>query len=145
MKDGLHSWCKSCFNKRNTNYQKLNKDKKSAWQKKYYYKNREKILEHQKLFQKQKRKIDPDFREKEKIKYHNRQARIRKNGGTFTLKEWRALKKKCNYTCQKCFKKEPAIKLTIDHIIALFNKGENTIKNIQPLCGSCNSIKGTKW
>ena len=144
MKDGLHSWCKDCFNKENLKYHRKSPEKNRQWQKKYYYKNRKKILEKHKKYQQQKRKLSLEFREKEKIKWHNRQARIRKNGGTFTLKEWKSLKKKFNYTCLMCGKKEPEIKLTIDHIIALINGGEHTIKNIQPLCGSCNSKKGTK-
>ncbi len=62
----------------------------------------------------------------------------------FTLQEWKKLKKKFNYTCKMCGKREPEIKLTKDHIIALNNKGNNTIQNIQPLCQSCNSKKGHK-
>jgi len=70
--------------------------------------------------------------------------RIKKCRGNFTLQEWEDLKKKCNYTCQMCGKKEPEIKLTIDHIIPISRGGINYIKNIQPLCRSCNSIKGIK-
>ena len=60
------------------------------------------------------------------------------------LEEWENLKKKFNYKCLKCGKKEPAIKLTIDHIIPISKNGKNIIKNIQPLCRSCNSSKGNK-
>jgi len=143
-RDGLNSWCKNCFNKKSLEYHRLNKEKNRQWQKKYYYSNQESILVKAKKYQQEKRKSSEDFREKENIRWHNRQARIRENGGTFTLKEWQDLKKKYNYTCQMCGKKEPEIKLTKDHIISLKNKGKNIIENIQPLCGSCNSKKGTK-
>jgi len=58
------------------------------------------------------------------------------------LEEWKELKKKYNYTCLMCGKKEPEIKLSIDHIIPVSEGGTNWIENIQPLCRSCNSKKG---
>lgn len=61
-----------------------------------------------------------------------------------TLKEWVELKKQYNYTCPCCNRKEPEIKLTIDHIIPLAKNGKDTQDNIQPLCVSCNSKKNTK-
>lgn len=65
-------------------------------------------------------------------------------GGEFSLSEWEALKKKYNYTCLKCGKSEPTIKLTADHVIAVINMGTSNIENIQPLCVSCNTSKGTR-
>lgn len=32
--------------------------------------------------------------------------------------------------------------LSVDHVISLFNGGDDTINNKQPLCRSCNSSKG---
>jgi len=62
----------------------------------------------------------------------------------FTWQDWAEIKEKYDYTCLKCGRREPEIKLTIDHIIPLKHGGTNTKDNIQPLCTSCNSSKGTK-
>ena len=64
--------------------------------------------------------------------------------GTITAYEWMDLKKKYNYTCLRCGKKEPEIKLTLDHVVPLIVGGKNIIENAQPLCKPCNSSKYTK-
>ena len=73
-----------------------------------------------------------------------RYARERGAIGSHTLEEWEDLKKKYNYTCPMCGRREPEIKLTKDHIIPLSEGGTDYIWNIQPLCRSCNSKKGKK-
>lgn len=78
------------------------------------------------------------------IHSHIRRARVTKAGGFFTIGEWENLKAQYNFTCLGCNKKEPDIKLTIDHIVAISKGGSNNIENIQPLCGSCNSKKGSR-
>lgn len=79
-------------------------------------------------------------------------------GGFHTLFEWQVMKKRYNYTCPICGKKEPEIILTRDHVIPITKWDEwlntqnkkkvpfkcNDIWNIQPLCLSCNSKKGVK-
>ena len=61
----------------------------------------------------------------------------------FTAGQWRALKQQYSNTCLCCLRSEPEIKLCVDHVIPLSKGGPNTIDNIQPLCKSCNSSKGT--
>lgn len=58
--------------------------------------------------------------------------------GHFTVEEWKTLKAEHNYRCLHCGEEKF---LTPDHIIALTNGGTNFIKNIQPLCKSCNDRK----
>jgi 5-methylcytosine-specific restriction endonuclease McrA len=74
----------------------------------------------------------------------NRYARKKSAGGSITLEQWEELKRYYNYTCLRCGRQEPEIVLTMDHVIPITRGGINAIENIQPLCGSCNSSKGTQ-
>lgn len=65
-------------------------------------------------------------------------------GNGFTKKEFKSLCRKLNCRCLKCTEIFPIEKLTADHIVPLFVGGSDSIENIQPLCRSCNSSKGTK-
>lgn len=60
--------------------------------------------------------------------------------GNFTKEEWLALCEKYDFKCINC----GAAEQHADHVIPLSKGGMNTIDNIQPLCRSCNSRKGTK-
>ncbi len=73
-----------------------------------------------------------------------RKERLRKNGGFHTLGEWELLKKRFNYTCPACGRKEPEIKLGKDHIVPVSEGGGSYISNIQPLCFRCNKRKNTR-
>ena len=73
---------------------------------------------------------------------HSRRTRIKEV--KFSVAEWKGIKAFYNYTCLCCGRGEPEILLTPDHIHPLVKGGLNCKENIQPLCGSCNSSKGTK-
>lgn len=128
-------------------------------------KNREKVLiRRREIYQQDKEKIELqnrawELRNPEKVyltrkiwKQNNkercrqykytRRAREHKNGGRITSKEIKSLFEFYKYKCLSCGKKDKNI--TLDHVIPLALRGENSILNAQPLCLSCNDKKGIK-
>jgi 5-methylcytosine-specific restriction endonuclease McrA len=79
----------------------------------------------------------------EYVAWHSRRRRLRKMNapGSHSVEDWIEMKKKFDFTCQICGRKEPEIKLTEDHIIPLARGGSDDIDNIQPLCLPCNQSK----
>jgi len=89
-----------------------------------------------------------------KAKLHRRNARIRGNGGSWTGKQWVALKAAHEDKCLGCGRTETEViamgrKLVPDHIKPLSLGGANSIENLQPLChgdgSSCNMLKSARW
>jgi len=54
---------------------------------------------------------------------------------------WNNKLEQLKFTCQHCGGRE---EITIDHVIPLSKGGSNEIKNLQPLCRSCNCRKGAR-
>lgn len=73
-----------------------------------------------------------------------RRARKRNAPGRFTLQEWERLKALFDYRCLRCLRREPQVRLTVDHVVPLIAGGSNYISNLQPLCKPCNSSKREK-
>jgi 5-methylcytosine-specific restriction endonuclease McrA len=115
-------------------YETENKEKINKKSLERYYKNKEKWQQRTTNW----RRRNPD---KVAAANHKRRNKIKNNGGNYTDYEWKKLCKQYEYRCIACGKKT---KLTVDHVIPLDLGGANTIDNIQPLCKSCNSSKGTK-
>ena len=129
-----------------------NREYNKEYLKEYRKLNREKLLEknrkYNKVHSKERIEYNREWRKNHKDKYRH-QKRIRKARekgaiGSYSLEEWKGLKKKYNYTCPCCGRKEPEIELVADHMVSLKKGGENTIDNIQPLCRACNSRKYVK-
>jgi 5-methylcytosine-specific restriction endonuclease McrA len=134
-------------------YDQANKQRKRERRKEYYRNNpeaqerdRRAVREHQRAHPEKQRererkwiKANPD---KKRAAVHRRRAREQAAEGSFTDAEWSALKAFYNHACLCCGKREPEIRLTVDHVIPLEKGGSNFISNIQPLCASCNSAKG---
>jgi 5-methylcytosine-specific restriction endonuclease McrA len=98
------------------------------------------------------RKVHPEYMaawqknnpQKVLVESHAYRARISGTGGSFTIQEWQTLLAQYNWTCPGCGRKEPNIKLTVDHIIPISKGGSGNIENIQPLCKLCNCKKYTR-
>ncbi len=73
---------------------------------------------------------------------HKRRALKANSSGQYTRQEWEALCERHHYRCLACGRQ--GVALTVDHVVALTRGGDNTIDNIQPLCGPCNSRKATQ-
>jgi 5-methylcytosine-specific restriction endonuclease McrA len=54
---------------------------------------------------------------------------------------WKVLKRD-NFTCTKCGRKPPTVRLEVDHIYPLSKGGTNTEQNLATICTICNSGKG---
>jgi 5-methylcytosine-specific restriction endonuclease McrA len=78
-----------------------------------------------------------------RIEYNNKRRATKASvGGVVLSSEWESLLDKYNHVCLRCGRDN--VKLTLDHVVPISKGGRNTIDNIQPLCGKCNSFKSTK-
>lgn len=87
------------------------------------------------------RTLNPEYVSWSKNQWHHRR---RNADGKHSYGEWETLKAQYNWTCPCCKKREPKMKLSVDHIVPLSKGGSNNIENIQPLCRSCNCKKNNK-
>jgi len=142
-KDGYQSYCKSCMYKwKDNNKSKVNlhkhkyniSDNNKIVQKKYYLNNKEYIS---------------DYWKTEKGKFVLKISKLKRKGirHSFTYKEWMNKIKETNGVCPNCGENVGIYNLTLDHIIPINSVPIGTyysLKEVQPLCKSCNSSKGDK-
>lgn len=137
-KDGYNNYCKLCISEYAKKRYIKNKDYILSSNSKWRQNNKNRFKELVKNW----RKVNAD---RVRLYSNNRNAINRSAPGKLLLSEWLEIKLNNNLTCLGCSKREPIIKLTIDHIIPLSKGGTNDKHNIQPLCGMCNSIKGDRY
>jgi 5-methylcytosine-specific restriction endonuclease McrA len=167
-KYGVRSICKACaakyrkdnydpayyreWDKKNPNKVKTKAKKWRAknpdYRKNHYEKNKEKVLEQSREWYRENktRKLEtskawktPD---KASVIYHTRRAKLKGNGASLAISEWQEILRKYGNKCLCCGRKD--VKLTMDHVVPISLGGTHTADNVQPLCQSCNSAKGTK-
>jgi len=109
---------------------------------KYRINNRDKIKEHNKRFKNTERgKIIIQRCNR------NRWAAIHQTKHNFTIDEWLIKLANTNGICPICMENVGVEFLTMDHIIPVSKAPRGfiyTIKDVQPLCRSCNSKKGNR-
>jgi 5-methylcytosine-specific restriction endonuclease McrA len=119
-------------------YYQENKEAVAAYNKKWRVENKERIHQVRKIYISQNRT-------KSQAACQRRRARIAGASGGHTHEEVQYLKEIQGFKCLMCKRPEPAIKLTLDHIVPLSKGGGNGIGNCQMLCKSCNSSKNDNY
>ena len=110
------------------------RERATAKQRRWRAENRDRELE----LARERHKKNP---EKNTARMQRYLAKKAQNGGSFTGEEWLALCEAYDNRCLWCGESKP---LTADHIVPVSEGGSSDIGNIQPLCRSCNSRKGTQ-
>lgn len=148
--DGYRNECKLCIKEYNINYRKNNieklKEKRKIYNKKnsknnvdrvrrWRKKNREKHRENNRRYNK--KHLEKE-RLRQKIKEAKRRDKISEKSFNILPKE---IKRIYSSSCVFCGSKE---NIAADHIIPISKGGRTSIGNLQPLCKTCNSSKGSK-
>jgi 5-methylcytosine-specific restriction endonuclease McrA len=151
-KDGgkrRRSVCRDCKNRRNAEYKAANRQKVKAGDAAYREARRSELTDRQRAWREAHperylaihsgwKKRNPDA---VRAMGNKRRVLVEQAGPHYTAAEWKALKAAYDYRCLMCKRREPEIRLTVDHIVPISLGGANTIDSVQPLCRSCNSKK----
>ena len=151
-KEQTAAWGKTNRESKRASYTKwanANPEKVKARRKAYYENNKEEALAYSAAYRldnpenvkenlAQWKRENPD-----KVSALQQKRRTAKTqaGGAYISAQWIALCNKYDNRCLCCDKKRT---LTPDHVVPVSKGGTSNIDNIQPLCGPCNSRKGTK-
>jgi 5-methylcytosine-specific restriction endonuclease McrA len=125
--------CKPCRKEQAQEWRAANPEQLALQQHRSYLANRETRLA-------DKRRWRSENREQTNLASRLKKQR-RRATGTLTAAEWAAILDRYGQICLACGIDGP---LTVDHVIPISVGGLNTPDNVQPLCGPCNSSKGTK-
>ncbi|MGE3583054.1 MAG: HNH endonuclease [Hyphomonadaceae bacterium] len=72
----------------------------------------------------------------------SRRLRLARQKGTHNATEWQALLDIFQDTCVSCGASN-GVQICKDHIVPLYQDGDDSISNIQPMCRKCNAAKGS--
>lgn len=144
-KDGRSARCKECTASRNAQFRQAHPDHNRIWR----LANRAKVA----MYRSHNRRKNVDqvrryrrfWKRTHRAVYnrlsHLRRSRVAALHEAYTIQEWRDLCERYGNICLACGRQG---NLTVDHVIPISKGGSNSIENIQPLCGTCNSIKHSK-
>lgn len=160
-----YSFCKACSAKRAIKYREIRKESSRRWydentdrarakfkawatanraynlarRRAYYAANRDESLQRSREW-----RIQHPERWNDLMRAHRaaRRSREEASGGKFSPDEWASLKAQYGNACLCCGRTD--LPLAADHVVPVKLGGTSDIRNIQPLCRSCNSKKGTK-
>ena len=118
---------------------KKNPEKRRKNERRYYARNRQKIRAKQAAYVLQ----NKDHKDRKRVRKHNRLARQRGAGGSFSSQDIRTIFKLQRGRCAYCRCDLNKVECHIDHIIALKNGGGNMPSNLQLLCKTCNLSKSS--
>lgn len=142
--------CAPCTRASNQRWKSNNKDAHRAGSRRWEQEHPERCREHGRV----KRLKNPSGAAARKKRWRSenpdkhvaheqaRRARKAASGGSYTAQEWRDLCARYGECCLRCGSRPAS--LTVDHVTPLSAGGRNDISNLQPLCGPCNSAKGTQ-
>lgn len=144
--DGLAYACKSCVAVRGRIWFAANRERRCAASRVWTIANRERVamMAHTRYIANPEKAIAATrawrIANPERRKANHRNERARKAGatGVVTVEEFATLKDYC-----LCCGRDDVL-ITVDHIVPISKGGLHHISNLQPLCKSCNSRKGTK-
>lgn len=122
-RDGLKWRCSACHSQQNRTIYNRNVKREREKRRLYRENNQERVRQYA---------VDGERR---------RRARKMNVESTLTRTQWERILRRYGYRCLACGSSE---NLTIDHVVPISKGGEDTERNVQPLCGSCNSSKGVR-
>lgn len=128
--DGLHYWCRPCLAvKTKSQRSALKAEDPEAWRSK-----------HRESARRWRSNNPETWRPKHKEQQERRRQRMHENGGDLSYWEWEEILRRYGHCCVACGEPD---ELTIDHIVPIAKGGRHSAENVQPLCRSCNSSKGS--
>lgn len=130
--DGRYRMCCTCRRAEVRASYRRHREERLAWHRANQEANREVYREYSRRWQQENRERSNLL---SRIKKQRRRA-----AGTLTVEDWELVLDVYGHACLACGKDE----VTIDHVIPVSCGGLNVISNVQPLCGFCNTSKGTK-
>lgn len=171
QKDGFHSYCKDCSRAKYKEHYQANREHHIKRRKTYYDNNREAQILTSKNWQKNHPEEVKELKKRHSIKQsdhikervakwkannpiHARFLVIKNNYphnelNYLTLEDLIEVFNKFalnqdTYYCNYCNKELPFNDATIDHVIPISKKGENSKENLVVACWDCNLKKGSK-